>query len=92
MITMEGSAIERMFPVIVSAISRYRLHDRTHLREFLLFNLQWGHKSINKDTEDDNAKTDILNSKDIQQSVNTIHDPSHNGRKLTNDRSAALCR
>ena len=25
MITMEGSAIERMFPVIVSAISRYRM-------------------------------------------------------------------
>ena len=69
-----------------------RLHHSVQFGEFLLFDLQWGHKSINKDTEDDNTKTDILNSKDIQQSVNTIHDPSHNGRKLTNDRSAALCR
>ena len=78
--------------VLLLNFLKFRLHDRTQLREFLLFDLQWGHKSINKDTEDDNTNTDILNSKDIQQFVNTIHDPPHNGRKLTNDGSAALCR
>ena len=47
---------------------------------------------LTRGSKDNNTNTNILNSKDIQQSVNTIHDPSHNGRKLTNDRSAALCR
>ena len=50
------------------------------------------YKSINKDTEDDDTQTDILNSEYVQQSVDTIHDPSHDGRKLTDNRSAALCR
>ena len=40
--------------------------------------LQRCHKQIDNNTKDNNTKTQVLNTHQIQDSVNSIHDPAHN--------------
>ncbi|EDM86964.1 hypothetical protein RUMOBE_02372 [Blautia obeum ATCC 29174] len=78
------------YPGIFLDLLDLRLHDRTQLGEFLLFDLQRSHTKVDQNTENNNTKAKILNSYGFQNLVDCIHDPSHYNCNLTNDRGTTL--
>ena len=73
-------------------LHQLRLHNWTQFWELLLLDLKRSHKKIDQNTENNDTKTEILDSEQsVKEFVDTVHNPAHNNRDLANDRRRVLC-